>query len=242
MTADARCLADTLVSDLRQIFGSRLHSVVMFDAHVQGKTRDGSRPEGGPVHTMALVSELTIADLDVCASRHRAWSGRGLATPLLLPKDDFARALDAFPIEFGAIVARHVVLTGDDPFSGLQISAADLRRACEIQARSHVLHLREGYVEAGGDPSAIGRLVVDSVPALNALLVNVARLGNDAITDSEGLAQRAAQLMGASQAVIADVLALGSARIPMTDAVRLFAPYLAAAERLVVAIDQWPHR
>jgi hypothetical protein len=248
MIADARRLADTLVSDLAQIFGSRLHTVVMFGAHVQDPTHDTSTREDETVHTLALVTDLSIADLDACATRHRVWIRRGLATPLLLPKDDFARALDAFPIEFGAILARHVVITGEDPFTGLHVNLADLRRACEVQARSHVLHLREGYIEAGGDPSAIGRLVVDSVPALNALLVNLVRLGDGRAADhsaarqdrgSASLARRAADLTGAPESVIADVLALESTTIPTTDGARLFGPYLAAAERLVVAIDRW---
>ena len=56
-------------------------------------------------------------------------------------------SLDAFPLEFGAILADHAVVSGASPFDGLTVDAADLRRACEVQARSHLLHLREGYIE-----------------------------------------------------------------------------------------------
>ena len=41
---------------------------------------------------------------------------------------------------------------GADPFAGLRSSHRDLRRACEVQARSHVLHLREGYLADGRRP------------------------------------------------------------------------------------------
>ena len=67
------------------------------------------------------------------------------ATPLLLAAHEFGRSLDAFPFEFGAILADHVVVSGSDPFDGPPRRPADLRRACEVQARSHLLHLREGF-------------------------------------------------------------------------------------------------
>src|SRR5690242_21130273 len=30
-----------------------------------------------------------------------------------------------------------------------EVDPADLRRACEVEARGHLLHLREGYIAAG---------------------------------------------------------------------------------------------
>jgi hypothetical protein len=43
--------------------------------------------------------------------------------------DEFRRSLDAFPLEYQAIIDRHVVLAGRSPFSEAEISPADLRRA-----------------------------------------------------------------------------------------------------------------
>ena len=34
---------------------------------------------------------------------------------------EFERSLDAFPVEYGDIIAHHVVVTGDDPFAGLSV-------------------------------------------------------------------------------------------------------------------------
>ena len=46
------------------------------------------------------------------------------AAPVLLPVEEFARSLDAFPIEFGAIIAHHAPVYGSDPFEGLAVRAA----------------------------------------------------------------------------------------------------------------------
>ena len=84
-------------------------------------------------------------------------AGSGPAPPRrwCSPAREFARSLDAFPVEFGEIIDTHETLFGDDPFAGLSVAPADLRRACEGQTRSLLLHLREDYMEAAGDGRAI---------------------------------------------------------------------------------------
>ena len=74
--------------------------------------------------------------------------------------DEFRTSLDAFPLEYGEIIRAHQRVFGNDPFDGVAIAAADLRRACETQIKSHLVHLREGFIEAGGEPSDIA----DSLP------------------------------------------------------------------------------
>ena len=48
---------------------------------------------------LALVSELTLDDLDACAGFSGRWARSGIHTPLLLPEDEFRKSLDAFPLE-----------------------------------------------------------------------------------------------------------------------------------------------
>src|SRR4029450_9549000 len=95
---------------------------------------------------------------------------------LILSRDEFARSLDVFPLEYGEIIARHVVIAGDNPFAGVSLADSDLRRACEQQAKSHLIHLREGFLEAGRQSRELVRLVVSSTAAFRTLLGNIARL------------------------------------------------------------------
>ena len=81
---------------------------------------------------LALVRRSRLDDLNACAARSAAWRSAGLATPLLLTRDDFARSLDAFPIEYGEIIASHELVVGRDPFDGLVDSTA---RICGAPAR-----------------------------------------------------------------------------------------------------------
>jgi hypothetical protein len=234
MTSRARALAARLAADLRAVTASRLRAVVVYGEHVHDHAAGD-----GPVHVLAVVREFGFADLDALARLDRTWRRAGLATPFIVEEAEFERSFDAFPIEFGAILAHHEVLEGDDPFAGRVIDPADVRRACEVQVRSHLLHLREGYLETGGDPAAIHALVASSAAPLLALLTHLARLEGGGARDTNALAEVAARWTGAPGPVFAEVLSLASANAQSVDAARLFPAYLGAVERLAAFVDRW---
>jgi hypothetical protein len=201
--------------DLREMFGDRLRSVVAYAVT--------DRTPGTPQPMLVIVEALTPADLRDCAARVARWQESGLATPLFLETAEFPRSLDAFPFEFGAILADHVIVSGDNPFGGLQIDQADLRRACEVQARSHLLHLREGYIETQGRSDALAALITRSSGPLSALLRSVARLKGTRFADG----------------VLGKIANLHSQELSSDTARRLFPEYLSAVEHLTNEIDRW---
>jgi hypothetical protein len=192
---------DSLVSSLKEIFGDRLEMVATF---------------GGGTNTCAIVRNLTIDDLDRCAVRAPQWSKAGLLVPLLVVKDDLPRALDAFPLELAEILATRQIVWGEDLFASLNVATPDLRRACEVQARSHVLHLREAYIEAAGDAKAKETLVAAAIPPFRALVTNVARL--------DGVSPKALVT-----------------RLNLDNFEKGFPEALHAAERIVEYVDTWKH-
>ena len=205
-----------LAADLQRIFGQRLRSLVAY----------GETNEDDGVHTLALVDRLTFADLAACAPQIRTWRRSGAAVPLLLSRDEFLRSLDVFPIEYGNIIARHVILAGDNPFAGMTVNEHDLRRACELQVKSHLIHLREGYLESGGDSAAVARLISSSAESLRALLANLERLDAGAAARSGLTSTLVQEVASAHTTTIADPSAL-------------FSRYLVAVERLWQQVDRW---
>ena len=206
-----------LAADLQRIFGVRFQCLVAY-----GDTNGG---EDG-VHTLALVDRLTFEDLAGCAPLVTGWRRAGIAVPLLLSRDEFVRTLDVFPIEYGDIIATHVLIAGEDPFTGLRIADGDLRRACELQAKSHLIHLREGYLESGGRPEVVAAMMGSSSPALNALITHLDRL-------EPGSAARA----GLTPEIVQEVADAGASTI--ADPSALFARYVGAVERLWQEVDRW---
>jgi len=197
-----------------------------------------------PTRTLAVVESMTRDDLRAAATRVDAWHDAGLATPLLLAAHEFSQSLDAFPLEFGAILADHVVVAGDDPFASLAVDPADLRRAVEVQARSHLLHLREGFLETRGRADALSVLILQSAPAFAALIASIARLEGKADGDLASAARhverRLAPAGAAEHGAISEVVNLSAAHdLASPAAEQLFTPYLEAVERIVSYVDGW---
>jgi hypothetical protein len=222
---------EPVLEDLQHIFSERLDAIVAYG------WRDHS-----PVPSLVLVRSLTTEDLRACAGRVSSWHRLGAATPLLLTSSDFARSLDAFPIEYGEIMAAHYVVFGHDPFDGLVIRDDDLRRACEVQVKSHLLHLREEFLETGGRPAAVDELVRESAPGFAALLRNLARLDRSPAPTTAALIDHATRRIGLDQLVVSDVLSLVDlSTMSAVDAPKLFPAYLAVMERLAEFVDRWRH-
>ncbi|MEQ1870964.1 MAG: hypothetical protein ABL961_13180 [Vicinamibacterales bacterium] len=205
-----------LVRDLVSIFADRLRALVTHG--------DTARTAGAPIASLAIVDQLTTADLHACAARVGSWHKSGVATPLLMGGREFEQSLDAFPLEFGAILSDYTVVFGPDPLQGLAIDPADLRRACEVQARSHLLHLREAFIETQGRPREVAALVQRSAAPLSALLRHIAR--QSGATPVDAVLARVAQLSP-------------DTAVPTSTALSLFAEYVAALEHLTSLIDRW---
>jgi hypothetical protein len=236
-----------LERDLRGIFGPRLQSLVIYGQ--RSRAAHGDAHGGGhqghdtpPTTTLAVVESMTQDDLRTAAARVGAWHDAGLSTPLLIAAREFERSLDAFPLEFGAILADHAVVAGSNPFASMRVDPADIRRACEVQARSHLLHLREGYLETRGRADALSELIVQSAPAFNALVTSIARLEGHAADDAAGAARHIERLLNRPGAITEITKLVGMKDITSAEAERLFPPYLGAVEHLVSHVDGWSAR
>ena len=227
MAIDVKAKLQPVADDLTRIFGDRLEAVVAYGWRRQE-----------PVPSMALVRSLTLDDLSACGSRTTAWRRAGCATPLLLTAHEFVRSLDAFPIEYGEILATHQVIVGSLPFDGVAIAKDDMRRACEVQVKSHLLHLREDYVESGGRPNDVDALVRESAPAFALLLRHMARLDDvSATSDAELITYTVRRI---DERVVGDMLSLSRPdAMSAVDAGRIFPAYLLTVERLATFVDSW---
>ena len=233
MTPTWKTAAHSLVSDLRNVFGDRLLALVAYGPRVEGSSND-------PLTCLALVATLTTEDLQGCAQFARRWSRAHIATPLIMPAQEFLRSLDTFPLEYGEIIRAHELVYGDNPFSSAAIAPDDLRRACELQAKSHLVHLREAFIESGGRPGDVADLVTTSAPAFTLLLRNVARLNSVTTTDRSEVTRAGARAVGIHEELVADMLYLQrQPGIAATDPSRLFPEYLAAVHPLARAVDTW---
>jgi hypothetical protein len=221
-----RGAAERLADDLARVFADRLLVVV---AYKPGSSASGDQT----VHTLALADRITANDLSALLTIVPAWHKAKLATPLLLGRDEFERTLDVFPIEYQAILSDHVILRGNWP-AALHVRPDDLRRACERQIKGHLIHLREGFLETHGRPSAVAELLRASVAPFRSALRHIASLEGLPSASDADLATFAGSI-GADATAVREVLAGGAAG---ADASALLSRYIAATEQLWRAVDR----
>ena len=224
---------EALARDLDHIFGPRLKTLVAYP----GNQADGS------VHSCAIVDGLGFRDLVSCLPHTEAWHRRGIAVPLMLASGELERTVDIFPLEYSSILAAYTVVRGHDPFQGMSIPLEDIRRATEGQAKSHLIHLREAFLESHGETTRIARLIASSAAPLRALLTNIARLHDDAPAETlsdQALATMAEARMGISATLIREILASsGDGHSTIADPSALLAHYVEAGQKLWEYVDRW---
>ena len=219
----ARRALERLAGDVARVFKSRLAAVIATSTAA----------------SVVFAESLTSGDLDAVGALTETWHREGLETPLLLTVTEFRRSLDTFPVEYQAIVDRHVVLAGTPPFHGIEVALDQLRRACEVQAKGHLIHLRQGWIESAGHDEALAGLLVRSAAPLRALLTNVARLHGVTASGDSDRALAGARLAGLPESLILDILALDDMPNRGHRLVDAMPSYLAASETLWAFVDAW---
>jgi hypothetical protein len=221
LPAMARRAFDRLAADVVRVFRSRLIAIV---------ATSGSA-------SVVFAESVTSGDLDAVGALIETWHREGLETPLVLTEAEFRRSLDTFPVEYQAIVDRHVVISGRPPFEDAVVPLDQLRRACEVQAKGHLIHLRQGWLEAAGHDDALAALLIRSAAPLRALLTNVARL-HGMINVSDGdRALAGARLAGLPEGLVRDILLLDDSPNRALQLTHQLPAYLSASETLWAFVD-----
>src|SRR5689334_21397988 len=88
LSTTARRAFDRMAGDFSRVLGPRFEALVAYSAD----------------RGAAFVSNLGAPDLDALSMLTEAWHRSGLSTPLVLTSGEFRRSLDAFPLEYAAIL------------------------------------------------------------------------------------------------------------------------------------------
>jgi hypothetical protein len=222
-SAAQRRALDGVAQDFERIFAERF---VAFVAYGHGSS-------------LAFTSTVTHKDLEACAVLVETWHRQGLATPLLTTPEEFRCSLDVFPLEYQSILDAHVVIAGVPPFAGASVPTDELRSACEVQAKGHLIHLRQACIESGGHTRALAAKVAASAAPLRALLMSVARLSGSSPTGTTELATFAAGSIGLPRDLVERILKLETDPADAMQMARRVGEYLAATERLWMFVDTW---
>lgn len=223
MSAPTQRALARLAADARRIFGDRFVALVAYGRNA----------------SVVFASRIGHDDLEAMGPLADTWHHDGLATPLVMTPDEFHRSLDAFPLEYQDILDHHTVIAGTPPFEGVQIRPDDLRRACEAQARGHLIHLRQGWIQSATHEEDLVGVLVRSAGPFRALLSNVARLHGHPSHSADDLVGFAESTIGMPAAVVRAVLSLEDRPETGRELAHRLPEYLSATERLWNFVDTW---
>jgi hypothetical protein len=191
------------------------------------------------INIAVVVPTVSIDVLEALAPVVMRWEKRRFATPLLIERMFLERARDAFPMELDDIRRQHRVLAGSDVLADVTVDPGALRRQCEKEARGKLLRLRALYLATAGAPSALERLMLQSLKSMLIFLRHLLRLQGH----NPGTCYR--EVLATGQEVLGPLPLMsrlldyreGVTRL-VPRALRLeFREYLGEVERIVDALD-----
>jgi predicted nucleotidyltransferase len=154
-----------IVGELSRALGEGLRSVVLYGSAARG---DFHR-ETSDYNLIVVTRDLEPGTLEAMSPALRGWLKRGHPAPRLFTPALILESADVFPIEMLDLQRSRVVLHGEDPFAGVEVSRDNLRLQCERELKTKMMRLREGYVECHDRPKELRRLLTDSYSTFTAL-------------------------------------------------------------------------
>lgn len=228
---------DDLVTQLRQVHGDALRTVVLYGSAASGEQVVGH----SDFNVLVIVATVDVAHMRSLGQTMRAWQEAGNPPVLELTEREWLRSADIFPMEYADILERHRLLHGTFATTGLTVDLAYLRLQTEQEAMGKLLRLRRGVMVAGTDAARQIDLLRSSYSALLVIFRAVLRVhGVKPERDATRVIQDVATRCGFDPAPFTAVSALvrGTA-LPSGEAERVLAGYVRGMDILVEYLDRF---
>lgn len=233
----ATMTVDELTPTVVAALGDRLVSFLLY----------GSAARGGHVAGRSDVNTLLICDrvdeglFHALEGPLRPWLKAGHPAPLVFTRAEWRDSADVFAVEYEDMRAAHRVLAGGDPWDGITVRPADVRRQLEHELRGKLVRLRQAYAAFGHDPARLSAAFAASVGGFLTMLRAALRLtGRAAPAAADALVRAAAAGIGFPPAALEPFVAhaQGGARLRLLRRDPRAAAYLAALERTAEFVDR----
>ena len=230
---------DQFAERLRAAHGANLVAVVLYGGSVANESTAGVTG----FRTLVVLGHIRPADLRAARDPVSEWVDGDNPPPVYFTEEEMAHAADVFPIEFLDMMDNRRVLTGRDPFDGIDVSTRHLRHQVEFELRGKIIRLRDLYIPASTDPERLTGLLVESLGTFAKLFRFALRLtGGPDLADRRDAVRETVRHFSLDPNPFDRILAaLDSGRaMPEADAHETFGAYLEEIQRVVDAVDRLP--
>lgn len=182
-----------LVVQLREAAEPNLLGVALYGGLAKGRFTPGV----SDVNVLIVVGEAGLDRLLALAPAVTAALRDSRIVPFVATPEDLRTSARLFPGKIFDIQASHRVLWGDVHLAGITVAPEALRLRSRQEIKNAELRLRLRAVERSGDPDALWRGLMASLPKIAVTLETLLRLKGVAVpADRPGLLRLAGREMG----------------------------------------------
>ncbi|HEY2290215.1 MAG TPA: nucleotidyltransferase domain-containing protein [Thermoanaerobaculia bacterium] len=182
-----------LVAQLREAAGPNLLGVALYGGLAKGRYTPGI----SDVNVLIVLAEAGLERLLPLSPAITRALRESRVTPFVVTPEDLRASARLFPGKVLDMQESHRVLWGDVHLDGIAVAPADLRLRARQEIKNTELRLRLRAVERSGDPDALWRGLMASLPKIAVTLETLLRLDGVAVpVDRPGLLRLAARELG----------------------------------------------
>ena len=225
------------VAEMEGLFQRDLLSVCVFGAAAQGDFQ----PDLTEVNVLIVLRQVGAPELRKLVAPIQAARKDFFLDPLLFTIDDLRNSTDVFPLRLIQMRRGYQILSGQDFISTLFVNPEHIRLACEREAKTTVLRLRQLYLVRAGLRPAWQAALVDNIQQTVGLIGYALELtGHGAPGRTEKILDMAEREIGIDQAVMLRVLLLrlSGERLEHAQLETLYEQYLDCVEKVARYVDR----
>ena len=197
-------------ADVAAAAGENLLSVAVYGSVVKsGNCVIGETP----VQVLIVLQDASIQFLKPIAGVIRRGIKSFHVAPFVVSLHDLQTSTDIFPIKFLDMQTHHLLLSGRDVLSKLDISTQHLRLRCEQELCNLLLRLRQVYVRNAGNDAALRQAAAHAIEPFFMALGAAVYLKTELLPDSDSaIADSATKLMTLDREILERFLAFKEGR------------------------------
>jgi len=183
--AEIRDAVSRLADDLAGASGPNLTGLILYGGLARGRYRPGK----SDINLVVVLRDASTDSLAAIAPLLRAAWRAYRAEPFILKASEVPRLAEVFPTKLLDIQTHRIVLIGEDPFAGIEVSREQLRLRVEQGLSNLALRLRRRYISIFDDPRSLAATLAEAAVPLKIELGSLLRLsGKDEPSESTSAA------------------------------------------------------